>query len=74
MSNYVTVVPAYGRDYKSKKAVLEDYRASKDFRINDMFNPYDGKYINKEDADNAGLTMNVRYSQRTKVCVIPPNS
>ena len=74
MSCYVTVVPAYGRDYKSKKAVLTDYHAGKDFQINDMFNPDDGRYINKEDADNGSLTMHVRYSRLTKVCVIPPNS
>jgi len=74
MSRYVTVVPAYGRDYKSKKAVMADYHASKDFLINDMSNPHDGRYINKGDADNAGVTMNVRYSRLTKVCVIPPSS
>ena len=27
----MTVIPAYGRDYKSKKAVLADWRAGKDF-------------------------------------------
>lgn len=28
----MTVLPAYGRDYKSKKAVLADWLAGKDFR------------------------------------------
>ena len=28
----MTVLPAYGRDYKSKKAVLADWHAGKDFQ------------------------------------------
>jgi hypothetical protein len=29
----MTLLPAYGRDYKSKAAVLADWNAGKDFRI-----------------------------------------
>ena len=67
----ITVIPAYGRDYKSKKAILEDWNASKDFQIA-TFGPDDGHYINKEDLakDTTGLThLNFRHKQLTQLCV-----
>lgn len=67
---YTTLVPAYGRDYKSKKALMDDWNAGKDFMICDMYNKYDGSYINKEQADAAGGTYNIRYKQRTQVAVV----
>lgn len=69
---YLVAVPAYGRDYKSKKAVMADWNAGKDFQIRD----YRGDmYINKEDFDrenNAGrpLSLQVRYDQLRKVMII----
>lgn len=45
---YITVCPAYGRDYKSKKAVVADFEAEKDFIIQDVFSPYAGKPINRQ--------------------------
>ena len=63
--------PAYGRDYKSKKAVLADWNANKDFRIA-TFGPDCGRYINKDDtvyADQA-YTLNFRYQRDTKVTVL----
>ena len=38
----LTVVPAYGRDYKSKQEVLLDWEANKDFQLPD------GRYVNKQ--------------------------
>ena len=70
--NTVTVIPAYGRDYKSKKDVLTDWKAGKDFIIHSYGNRYDGKYINKEDADRAGETVSIRYAGRTKQLIIRP--
>jgi hypothetical protein len=32
MSTYVTVTPAYGRDYKTQKEAKADWDAGKDFR------------------------------------------
>jgi hypothetical protein len=69
--NYVTLVPAYGRDYKSKAAVQADWDANLDFTINQFGHPYDGKYINKQDAATTpGVTYNIRYSKLTKVLPI----
>lgn len=68
---YLTLVPAYGRDYKSKKAVQADWDAGKDFLIQDISSPHDGRYINKEDAASLkGTTFNIRYKSLTQVAVI----
>jgi hypothetical protein len=70
LAMFLTVVPAMGRDYTSDEAVKADWESGKDFTINDMSSKYDGSYINKEDADNAGITVNVRYNKLRNVCVI----
>lgn len=66
---YITLVPAYGRDYKSGKAVQADWDANKDFLICDMFSPWDGKPINKEQA-TVGCTYNIRYKGKTQIKAI----
>lgn len=65
---FITVLPAYGRDYKSAKDVKADWDANKDFVICDIMSPDDGRYINKQDAK--GMTVNIRYSKKTKVTVV----
>lgn len=68
---YLTLVPAYGRDYKSKKAVLADWEANRDFLIQDISSPYDGRYINKQDATSLkSTTFNIRYKSLTQICVV----
>ena len=64
---YTTLTPAYGRDYKSKKAVLEDWAAGKDFIIADMFHPDSGRYTSKRDW--TGKSVNIRYQKLSKVLV-----
>lgn len=66
----ITVVPAYGRDYKSKKAVLQDWQAGKDFIIQDMSSPYDGKKINIQDAQAGGVDVMVRYNKLMSILPI----
>lgn len=63
---YVTAVPAYGRDYKSKKAVMDDWNAGKDFLIQDIFV---SGYINKDDKP-ADMTLNIRYKNLMNICVV----
>ena len=62
-----TVTPAYGRDYKSKKAALDAWNANEDFIINDMSNRWDGKPVNKQGAEEAGLPIMIRYDQLRKI-------
>lgn len=62
---YLTLVPAYGRDYTSKAAVLADWNDGKDFLIQDY---RAGGYINKRDAINEGVSdVNIRYAKNRKV-------
>jgi hypothetical protein len=63
---YLSAVPAYGRDYKSKKEVLADWEAGKDFHIEDLVA---SGYVNKDDKP-AGVTLNIRYANQRRVCVI----
>lgn len=66
MTNYVSAVPAYGRDYKSKKEVLADWNAGKDFLIQDLMR---SGYVNIKDKP-ADMVLNVRYARLTKVTPI----
>lgn len=66
--NNPTLIPAYGRDYKSALEVKADFDAGKDFLIADFSHPYDGKPASKRDL--ALGTVNVRYSKLRKVCVV----
>mgnify|MGYP000370249627 CR=1 FL=1 len=61
----LTVIPAFGRDYKSAKAVKADFDENKDFMICDMFSPDDGRYVNAEQL-KPGDTLSVRYAKKTK--------
>ena len=63
---YPTVTPAYGRDYKSGKAAKADWKAGKDFILQDFTSPYDGKPVNVNDMPGP---VNIRFNQMRKVCV-----
>lgn len=67
--NTVSLVPAYGKDYKSKKEVQAAWDANADFLIQCFGHPYDGKYINKADAEE-GVTYNIRYKKLRSVLPI----
>lgn len=61
----LSCIPAFGRDYKSAKAVAADFAAGKDFMICDMFSADDGRYVNAEQLAT-GDTLAVRYAGKTK--------
>ena len=61
--NFITLLPAYGRDYKSKKAIIEDLNNNRDFLESTT-----RKYINKQQFKELGITsFNVRYDQQRKI-------
>ena len=65
----MTLTPAYGRDYRSKAAVLKDWDDDKDFVVNDVFSG--GMYMNRSDAVNAKmLSVNIRYDKLRKIIVV----
>jgi hypothetical protein len=64
----MTIVPAYGRDYKTQAEVLEDFLVNRDFIISDHFCPYDGKPTNLSDLRKAGeRKVMVRYHGLRKI-------
>ena len=68
----MTLTPAYGRDYKSKKAAVAAFKANRDFIIHDITSPWDGKYASMTDLYSQGLRqVQIRYNRRRSVCVAP---
>jgi hypothetical protein len=64
----LTVGPAYGRDYHNKAQIEADWEAGKDFVVLDVSSRWYGSYINREDAERAGIQrVNVRYQQNRKM-------
>lgn len=68
----LTLTPAYGRDYKSVKAVAADWEANKDFLIADISSPWDGKPVNRDSLVRSGEAthVNVRYHNMRRVARI----
>ncbi len=64
----MTLTPAYGRDYKSKKELLADFDNDKDF----IYNTYCGQaYANKTDLVKEGMkTIQARYGKLRKSMMI----
>lgn len=65
------LTPAYGRDYTTAKAAKADFEADKDFILNDLSSPWDGKPANKSGLVEGGYAhVNLRFCKQTKVCVV----
>lgn len=64
----LNLVPAYGRDYKSKAAVQADLDAGVDFKINDISSRWDGSYVNAPQLTK-GDKVTIRYAKLAKVAV-----
>ena len=69
MNHTLTVSNAYGRDFKSKREILEHYNSNRDFQnLNPMIS---GAYVNKKDAKRFKVGyLNVRYNNLMKIAVI----
>ena len=64
----INVLPAYGRDYKNKKEILNDYLANKDFQVSQVTNH---PYLNKSDCLKMGIAcLIIRYSSLKKTASI----
>ena len=62
----VTLLPAYGRDYKSKKDAEKDFRDGKDFICADIWNS--GRYCSIEDFPNQ--TVKIRFCKKRKIIMV----
>ena len=70
----MTLTPAYGRDYKSRKAVLADFNSDKDFIVADFHDPACGSYANKSDLEGHHTTVYIRYQGLRKIMAVPVNA
>ena len=60
---YLTLLPAYGRDYKSKKLIIDDLSNNKDFLESSSL-----RAINKQQFKELNInSFNVRYDQQRKI-------
>lgn len=62
-----TLVPAYGRDYKSREEVEGAFEAGKDFQLASIFHGL-RNYVSRKDFE-PGDFVKLRYRQLTSVCV-----
>ena len=65
---YMTVSPAYGKDYTTAKDAIAAWNSGKDFIIQDITHPYCGKYVSKRDLTTE--TVYIRFNNNTKVCKV----
>ena len=72
MNHTLTVSNAYGRDFKSKREILEHYNSNKDFQNLNILTS--GAIVNKQDAKRYKVGyLNVRYNNLMKIAVIDVN-
>lgn len=65
----LTLVPSYGRDYKTRDDVEAAWAAGKDFTICDVSSCYNCAQISNRDA-TIGMILNIRYKRLTRVHTI----
>jgi hypothetical protein len=65
--NYCCLTPAYGRDYKNKKDAEADFRAGKDFQIQDT--QLGNGYCSIRDFES-GVTVELRYKSLTMLTMV----
>ena len=60
---FLTLLPAYGRDYKSKKLIIDDLNNNKDFLESTSL-----RAINKQQFKELNInSFNIRYDQQRKI-------
>ena len=66
----ITLIPAYGRDYRSARAVKKALQNQIDFRVQDVSSKWDGMVGNLLNIKTEGYEeVKVRYSKLKKVTI-----
>jgi len=65
----MAITPTNGRDYKSKKAVQEAFYNGENFIVNDVTDPFCGKYCSVRDFKN-GEQVTIRYNKQRSCMVL----
>lgn len=66
-----TVTPAYGRDYRSRAAAVADWKAGRDFILEDVWSSWNGKPFSIRDT-TPGEVIRIRYAKRARVVLVYP--
>lgn len=67
----ITLIPAFGRDYKTAGLAEADFHAGRDFIVADMSNRWGGKPVNKEALLQNGISSaTIRYNRKTRVVLV----
>jgi hypothetical protein len=67
---WLTVVPAYNRDYKSAEVVVEHWLGGKDFQIADVSSPWNGAYTSCRDHPGPNVTIKIRYFRHERFVLV----
>lgn len=70
MKKQITIVPAYGRDYKNKSDVIAAWDSNKDFRIQDCGSEYNGAMLNKQDAEKYKVECLCYFNKASKFVIL----
>lgn len=65
----LTVVPAFGRNYKTEEEVKQAWADERDFRICDKGSPWSGAYINRQQT-KVGDKITVKFNMLQESIVI----
>lgn len=65
----LTVVPAYGRDYKSASTAQADWWNGKDFAIVSV-NHRGGTYVSCQDLEGKNYEITIRYGSLRKLTIV----
>ena len=70
MTRYLTVVPAYGRDYKTEEEARSAFSSGVNFKIGDVGCCWDGSYTTRGELEGCYDVVNVRYAALTEAAVV----
>jgi len=65
----ITLIPAHGRDYKSKRDLMKDWTEGKDFQISDVSSPWNGSMTSRRDKPKLGI-VTIRYNKLRNIHII----
>lgn len=71
MDHELTLVPAVRRDYSSEEGVRAAWLAGKDFRIECIASPYNGRYASVRDMDKfPGEQCKIRFDELSRFILV----
>ena len=67
----ITISPAYGRDYRSKKEAESAFQENQDFIVESVMSGYAGSYCNLADLKAGRIkSVEIRYAKKAKVTIV----